>query len=235
MITKRERTLIQQLRLKKNRFSARQFVVEGKKSILEFVDAGYAVSAIYATEPFDLPKVKQISASEMARISHFKNASSILAVFSIPEESRIPEQGRILVLDKITDPGNLGTLIRLADWYGIDHILCSLTTVDCYNPKVVQASMGSLSRVSCHYQDLTTYLAKDNRPSYGAFLKGISIYSTEFPSNALLVLGNESNGISDEIKAHLGHSITIPRRSTSGPESLNVAIAGGIIMGELCR
>lgn len=235
MITKRERTLIQQLRLKKNRFSTKQFVVEGKKSITEFVNAGYAVRAIYATEPFDFPKVKQISPSEMERISHFKNASSILAVLAIPSASRIPEQGRLLVLDKITDPGNLGTLIRLADWYGIDHILCSLTTVDCYNPKVVQASMGSLSRVSCHYQELTTYLMHNNRPSYGAFLNGESIYAIDFPANALLVLGNESNGISDETKVHLTHSITIPRASIPGPESLNVAIAGGIIMAELCR
>jgi len=235
MITKRERNLIQQLRLKKNRLSNAQFVVEGVKSVKEFIDAGYNVSVIYATEEFHLPQVKLISSSEMERISHFKNASPVLAVFSIPNRTELPKNGRILVLDTITDPGNMGTLIRLADWYGINHVVCSMNTVDCYNPKVVQSTMGSLARVSCHYKELTVFLEQNERPSFGAFLEGDSIYNITLPENALLVLGSESHGISQEVKKELDNLITIPRTSTNGPESLNVAIAGGIIMGELCR
>ncbi len=168
-------------------------------------------------------------------MSLLKNASPVLGLFPISLPQNPPINGRILVLDGIADPGNLGTIIRLCDWFGIEHILCSEKTVDLYNPKVVQATMGSLARVHCHYIDLIDYINQSDLPVYGTFLSGDSIYKTPFPENALLVLGSESHGISSSVASLVSHKITIPRKINSGPESLNVAIAGAITLGEFCQ
>lgn len=171
----------------------------------------------------------------MERMSALKNPSPVLAVFPMPDASPLPEEGRILVLDQLADPGNLGTLIRLCDWFGISDIVCSLDTVDCYNPKVVQASMGSLSRVKCHYTSLNTYLTQTQLSVYGTYMEGTSIYETSLPEDALLLFGNEANGISEEVSQKVTHQLTIPRFSSPGPESLNIAVAASITLGTLCH
>ena len=141
-----------------------------------------------------------------------------------------------LVLDEINDPGNLGTIIRLCDWFGVDQLVCSLNTVDCYNPKVVQASMGSLSRLSIIYTDLVDFLEKENRSVYGALLEGENIYKTTLSNDAVLVMGNESNGISNEIQKLISKPITIPQfGKVQKTESLNVATATAVLLSEFRR
>jgi len=140
-----------------------------------------------------------------------------------------------LVLDEVRDPGNLGTLIRLCDWYGIEHLICSEQTVDCFNPKVVQATMGSLTRVNLVYTDLETYLSKQKLPVYGAFMDGENVYRSQLPEEAILVLGNEANGVSAAVSEKIQQKISIPQFGSSTTESLNVAIAGAILVSEFKR
>lgn len=235
MITKNELKTIRSLGSKKNRKLHGKFVVEGEKTISSLIEAKITPIATYATKPIDGMEVIEVSPKDMERMTLLKNASHVLSVFSIPKRSALPDSGRILVLDEIADPGNLGTLIRLCDWFRIDHMVCTEKTVDWFNPKVVQASMGSIARVQGHYCNLNDYLKQNKLPVYGAFLSGQSIYSTAFPNDALLVLGSESHGISANTAAFVDHKITIPKKNTQGPESLNVAIAAGIILGEFCQ
>ena len=235
MITKKELKTIRSLGSKKNRKLHQQFVVEGEKTIRSLIASKISPLAIYATKSIAEMETIRISPKDMERMTLLKNASSVLAVFPIPEQSVLPNSGRILVLDEIADPGNLGTLIRLCDWFGIAHIVCSENTVDWFNPKVVQASMGSIARVKGHYCDLSEYLKQNKLPVYGTFLSGESIYATVFPSDALLVLGSESHGISPAIETEVDYKITIPKKNIHGPESLNVAIAAGIVLGEFCQ
>ncbi|MGB3776083.1 MAG: RNA methyltransferase, partial [Leeuwenhoekiella sp.] len=152
--------------------------------------------------------------------------------FRIPQnlEEKIPDSGLHLVLDDVRDPGNLGTIIRLCDWYGIEHLICSDQTVDCYNPKVVQATMGSLGRVKVRYCDLKIFLENQKLPIYGAFMDGSSIYKAELPTDAILILGNEGKGISAAIESLANHRISIPQFGSSTTESLNVASAGAIFI-----
>ena len=141
-----------------------------------------------------------------------------------------------MVLDEINDPGNLGTIIRLCDWFGVDQLVCSLNTADCFNPKVVQASMGSLSRVSIVYSNLIPFLEKEKRDIFGAILKGENVYKSVLPNNAILIMGNEANGISDKIQNLITKSITIPQFGTvQKTESLNVATATAILLSEFRR
>ena len=235
MITKKELKSITSLRWKKNRKELNQFVAEGTKTIEALIEAGLRPNALYASQPSDFLEVTIVGQKEMQRMSLLKNASPLLGVFTIPAVPSLPTKGRILVLDAVADPGNLGTIIRLCDWFGIQHILCSEDTVDCYNPKVVQASMGSLARVHCHYTNLYAYMAQSDLPIYGTFLEGKSIYTISFPENAMLVLGSESHGISSDIEALVKNKVTIPRKVEQGPESLNVAIAGALTLGEFCK
>ena len=235
MITKKELKSISSLRLKKNRKQLSQFVAEGTKTVEALVEAGLRPLAIYATDLIDFPDAINVSQKDMERMSLLKNASPVLGLFPIPSAPSLPVGGRILVLDAIADPGNLGTIIRLCDWFDIEHILCSGETVDLYNPKVVQATMGSLARVHCHYIDLIDYMSKSDLPIYGTFLEGDSIYTSSFPEDAMLVLGSESHGISPSIASLVSHRVNIPRKANPGPESLNVAIAGAITLGEFCK
>ncbi len=235
MITKKERKEINLLGTKKGRKIQKRFVVEGKKSVEEFIAAGFDQKALYVCQDTSLEGAVLIAENEMQKISFLKNASPYLAVFAIPEEQSVPKDGRLLVLDQLADPGNLGTILRICDWFGIQHIIGSLDTVDCYNPKVVQASMGSLARVNCHYLDLPNFLSATQRPIYGTYLTGGSVYQTTFPEDALLVMGSEANGISKAITAMIQHKITIPKKAAKGPESLNVAIATALVLAEMNR
>ena len=238
MLSKNQQKIIQKLQQKKYRNELGLFVVEGKKGILEFVQAGFKVEAIFATSLFSeqlnkLP-LTLISKEELSKISTLKNPDEGVAIFRQPKRKGILQEGLILALDNIQDPGNLGTLIRLCDWFGIETLLCSEQTVDCYNPKVVQASMGSLSRVEVHYLPLAGFLVTCDLPVYVATLEGENLYTTTFPEDCVIVLGNEANGVSPEVTALANGAITIPRFGRrQQAESLNVAMAGAIIMSQV--
>ena len=238
MLSKNQQKIIQKLQQKKYRNELGFFVVEGKKGILEFVQAGFKVEAIFATSLFSeqlnkLP-LTLISKEELSKISTLKNPDEGVAIFHQPKHKGILQEGLILALDNIQDPGNLGTLIRLCDWFGIETLLCSEQTVDCYNPKVVQASMGSLSRVEVHYLPLAGFLVTCDLPVYVATLEGENLYTTTFPEDCVIVLGNEANGVSPEVTALANGAITIPRFGRrQQAESLNVAMAGAIIMSQV--
>ena len=235
MITKKELKEINLLGTKKGRKIQQRFVVEGKKSVAEFRAEGFHQRALYSIASTPHEEAVLVTEKEMQKMSFLKNSSPLLAVFAIPQHKPLPLKGRILILDQVADPGNLGTIIRICDWFGIKHIIGSLDTVDCYNPKVVQASMGSLARVECHYIDLEAFLSSDQRPVCGTYLEGTSVYNAKLPQDALLVMGSEANGISDKVSSFIDHKITIPRKASNGPESLNVAIATALILGEISR
>jgi len=177
----------------------------------------------------------KVSSKELSKISNFSSPNKVLATFQIPSPSKVNWSGLVLALDAINDPGNLGTIIRLCDWFGIGDLVCSETTVDCYNSKVVQSSMGSHSRVNITYANLEIVLA-DSKVCYGAFMDGVSIYQEELAETGVIVLGNEANGISKEIEALMDSRLSIPRfGSFKQTESLNVANAAAIILSEFKR
>lgn len=235
MPTKATIKLIKQLQQKKYRKKHQWFVVEGLKSIQEFLKSDFTLVHFYATEAYskDFPSAEIITAQEMKQMSALNTPPNMLAVFE-QAQVEIPQQIEHIcfALDDVQDPGNLGTIIRLADWFGMNHIFCSENTVDLYNPKVVQASMGSLSRVQVHYTDLKEIIQTLQVPVLGTFMKGQNIYTTEFPSQGLLVMGNEAHGISEEIQKLCTQKISIPQQGQS-TESLNVAIASAIIAGQI--
>ncbi len=236
MISKSQIKLITQLQQKKYRNKTGLFVAEGRKIISEFLSENWELHTLYVTRKDLFPKQRAIllSEKELARLSFLKTPNDCLAVFKITTPKLQLKEGLIIALDAIRDPGNLGTIIRLCDWFGVQQVVCSLDTVDCYNPKVVQASMGSLARVTVAYTTLDIFLKKTTLPVLGACLDGENIYKTQLPENAVLVMGNEANGISPQIKTHLSQHITIPRfNSTQKPESLNVATATAIVLSRL--
>ena len=238
MLSKNQVKLIQKLHHKKYRNELNLFIVEGKKSINEFLQAGYTPQLLIATEAFtaSVPQhlITPVSKDELRKVSALQNPDEGLAVFEQPKHKGILQEGVIVALDNVQDPGNLGTIIRLCDWFGVETLLCNTQTVDCYNPKVVQASMGSLTRVAVHYVDLAGFLATCSLPVYVMDLEGESLYTTEFPENCILILGNEANGISPEVRALANKAITIPRFSKhQQTESLNVAMAGAIVLSKV--
>ena len=173
---------------------------------------------------------------ELKKISSLKTPNKVLALFKIPSEKKVNSSGLIVALDTINDPGNLGTIIRLCDWFGVEQLVCSKETVDCYNTKVVQASMGSLTRVSTSYLNLPEYLKTVSIPIYIADMNGVNIHKTNLPTSAVLVMGNEANGISDTLKSLISNKISIPRYGDSMQvESLNVATATAILLNEFRR
>jgi len=234
VLTNNKIKLINSLKVKKNRESHGLFVAEGDKVVQEFMDSDLVVESLYTTNSTAFPEALKVSEKELARISNLKTANSVLALVRIPDSSFKLEKlnNKItIVLDNIKDPGNLGTIIRIADWFSIDTILCSEETVDVFNPKVIQSTMGSLARVRIHYEDLRSILNKFSVPIYGAVLDGNSIYKQTKLPEAAIVFGNESTGISSEILNLIDHKITIPR--FGGAESLNVGVSAGIICSEL--
>lgn len=238
MLSKNQVKLIQKLHHKKYRNELNLFIVEGKKSINEFLQAGYAPQLLIATEAFttSVPQhlITPVSKDELRKVSALQNPDEGLAVFEQPKHKGILQEGVIVALDNVQDPGNLGTIIRLCDWFGVETLLCNTQTVDCYNPKVVQASMGSLTRVAVHYLDLAAFLTTTALPVYTMDLEGENLYTATFPKDCILILGNEANGISSEVRALSNEVITIPRFSQhQRTESLNVAMAGAIILSEV--
>ena len=238
MLSKNQVKLIQKLQQKKYRNELNLFIVEGKKSIVEFLQAGYRLELLIATEVFGTAlngqPITLVSKEELRKVSSLKNPDEGLAIFHQRQHKGILQEGVILALDNVQDPGNLGTLIRLCDWFGIETLICNSQTVDCYNPKVVQATMGSLTRVAVHYVDLAGFLATCALPLYAMDLDGENLYTTEFPEDCVLILGNEANGISPEIRALADGIITIPRfGKLQQTESLNVAMAGAIVVSQV--
>lgn len=238
MLSKNQVKLIQKLHQKKYRNELKIFIVEGKKSINEFLQAGYTPQLLIATEAFttSVPQhlITPVSKDELRKVSTLQNPDEGLAVFEQPKHKGILQEGVIVALDNVQDPGNLGTIIRLCDWFGVETLLCNTQTVDCYNPKVVQASMGSLTRVAVHYLDLAAFLTTTVLPVYTMDLEGENLYTATFPKDCILILGNEANGISSEVSALANVAITIPRFSQhQRTESLNVAMAGAIILSEV--
>lgn len=237
MITKNQIKFIKGLSLKKNRIASQCFVVEGEKNVAELITSDFEIIQLYATTQSAIKTkdtiVNQITNNNLERISTLKSPNKVLAIVKIPEEKQLKNAGMTLVLDNINDPGNLGTIIRLCDWFGVQKIICSATTVDVYNPKVVQASMGSLFRINISYTDLANYLQKVGTPIYGAFMNGEDIKKSVLPQNVHLILGNEANGISDEISALITNRVGIKNVGLQA-ESLNVAVATAIFLHEFC-
>lgn len=235
MLTKAEIKLINSLKQKKSRDKNQLFIVEGDKSIKEFLNGPFQLEVLYSIEnSLFFQGLKKITPQELKKISQLTTPQNSLAIFHLPEwKVPSPYSSFLLGLDGVQDPGNLGTLIRLADWFGITHLICSKNTVDVFNPKVIQASMGSLNRVQVHYLDLKNFLSDFSAPIFGAFMDGENIFQKDLSPEGILILGNEGNGISTEIKNLCTQKISIPQvDKTNKTESLNVAVAGSIIISQ---
>ena len=245
MLSRLQIRTITSLQHKKFRREHGLFIVEGIKSVLEFVHSDYPVQHIFytaqaATKLLKIPrniKSDEVSEEDLKRISTLKTPQGVLALVQLPSNlsltSDMLKNTFHLVLDDIQDPGNLGTIIRTADWFGYHRIICSTGSVDAYNPKVVQASMGALARAQVYYTDIHALTLASPVPVFGAVLNGTSIYETDFGNEGLIVLGNEGNGISAPILSHIQQGITIPRVGLT--ESLNVAISAALFCAELAR
>jgi RNA methyltransferase, TrmH family len=243
---------INSLKQKKYREIHRQFIAEGSKLVTELAASAYHISAVYATpewisgHPGFARECKiipnEVSASDLGRITALSSPAPVLAVVDIPESTPPTLRGLILMLDDIRDPGNLGTIIRIADWFGIGQVICSETTVDLYNPKVIQSTMGSISRVSVTYAGLVDFLSgiPAGTSVYGTFLSGDNIYSSPLEQEGIIIIGNEAEGISIAVEKFITNRLFIPSfpghgiRSGSA-ESLNASIATAIVCSEFRR
>ncbi|SHL49501.1 TrmH family RNA methyltransferase [Flavobacterium saccharophilum] len=240
MVSKNQIKLITGLHQKKQRFANQLFFAEGVKVIQELLQSNFELEHLYTTlndfESVQSSKRTLINEQELKKISALATPNSCLAVFKIPAENKIIDSGLIIALDDIRDPGNLGTILRLCDWFGIKQIICSKETVDIYNPKVVQATMGSIARVNVNYIDLKTFITQTKLPVFGTFMDGDNIYQCDLPQNGIIIMGNEANGISAEIEKIVTSRISIPRfGELQKTESLNVATATAIILSEFKR
>jgi len=237
MISKNEAKYIQTLYHKKTRESEGVFVAEGPKIVGELLASGYVVQKVYATDDWIAPKactaeLVRITQQELERISGLQAPNQVLAIAQQQPMTPPLLQGRLsLVLDAIQDPGNLGTIIRIADWFGITQLIASTDSVELYNPKVIQSTMGSFLRVNIFYTDITTFLREVSVPVYGALLNGKNVFTIDKVKEGLLVIGNESKGISEAVQQLVTVPVTIPRMG--GAESLNAAVATGIIISHL--
>ena len=240
MISKNQIKFITSLQQKKHRQSHRLFIAEGVKVIQELLLSNFELEHLYITEQLfksvEFTKKTLISEGELERLSSLSTANNCLALFKIPNEKPIQTNPIIVALDDIRDPGNLGTILRLCDWFGIHQIVCSNETVDVYNPKVIQATMGSIARVNLTYLDLPIYLREVNIPIFGTFMDGKSVYKEKLPKEGILVFGNEANGISKEVEQLINYKLAIPRfGELQKTESLNVATATAIFLSEFKR
>lgn len=253
-LSKNKIKLINALSQKKQRDAQGLFCAEGEKCVLELMKRLHCTTLVtthdwissharYRTQCDELIEVE--SAEEIGRISSFKTPSQLFAIFRKPTDALpYPElaQQLTLLLDAVQDPGNLGTIVRLADWFGIHHVICLEQTADIYNPKAVQATMGALARVEVHYADSDSFFTELSKltnpiPVYGTFLNGENLYTAPLTPHGIVVMGNEGKGISPRIEAHIGQRITIPNYPADAPtsESLNVAMATGIVCAEFRR
>ncbi|RWX03675.1 TrmH family RNA methyltransferase [Flavobacterium cerinum] len=240
MVSKNQIKTITSLQQKKYRKQYKLFFAEGIKVVQELLNSNFELHQLFTTQEIftglDNSRVELIAEAELKKISALATPNVCLALFVMPEEKPVPDNGLIVALDDVRDPGNLGTIIRLCDWFGISHLVCSEQCVDVFNPKVVQATMGSITRVNVVYTDLEAYLDKTSLPIFGTFMDGENIYSESLPENGIIVMGNEANGISKPIEYKVGHKIAIPRfGNLQQTESLNVATAASIILSEFRR
>ncbi|KUE80607.1 RNA methyltransferase [Aeromonas schubertii] len=241
MISKNQLKLLRALGQKKQRKALGLFLVQGEKNVLELANSDLVVKQIFATPEFlalhgqALRRYECIDADleDLTKASTLVSNNAAIAVVAIPEVAVPKARGLMIALDGVSDPGNLGTIIRLADWYGIQHIVASQDSADPYNPKTISATMGSFGRVQVSQVDLPDYLAKAGLPVYGAFLEGESIHRTAFQAEGILLMGSESHGIREQAARCVTDKITIP--AFGGAESLNVAMATGIILDNMRR
>ncbi len=246
MLSKSHIKLIQSLKLNKFRKQHRLFIAEGPKIVGELLNSNFRIREVYATEEF-IHKQKSsdgfnlVTQKELERISLLKSPNQVLALVEIPEE-KVPQlhpEELVLVLDGINDPGNMGTILRTADWFGIQKVICSENCAELYNPKVIQATMGSFARISVVYLNLAEFLKRvpSSIAVYGAVLNGSNIYQTQLKSKGLLIIGSESHGISDDVLAFVTNKISIPEfsSSTDKAESLNASVATAILCSEFRR
>ena len=240
MVSKNQIKLISSLHQKKHRQTHQLFIAEGIKGIQELLDAHFELEHLYTTQT-DFETVAGnlktlVTDTDLKKMSALASPNTCLAVFKMPEVKAINSSGLIVALDDIRDPGNLGTILRLCDWFGIQQLICSKETVDVYNPKVVQATMGSIARVNVTYVDLNDFIAKSNLAVFGTFMDGENMYTTNLPQEGIIVMGNEANGISSNLEKIIKNRLTIPRFGTlQKTESLNVATATAIVLSEFCR
>jgi RNA methyltransferase, TrmH family len=253
MLTKSRIKHISSLKVKKYRELHGEFIAEGSKLVAELLNSNYTATALYALKEWlsenKLPagfeaEVIEVTEAEMARITSLSTPSPCLLTLrtrNIPFDTTIAERELVLMLDDIQDPGNLGTIVRTADWFGFKHIVCSMNTVDIYNPKTIQSTMGSVARVNVCYQQLDEILDKLNKKMsiYGTLLDGENILNKRLNTNGIIVIGNESKGISEKIRSYINEKIFIPgyqpHKTLDKPESLNASIANAIICYEFRR
>lgn len=246
MLSRNDVLFIKELHHKKGRTQHQLFVVEGNKSVSELLGSKLGVKKLFALPEWleqnqksiqKQTEVQAVSPKELERISLHTTPQSVLALAELPEYKLgqpwfdSAHHGIILMLDGIQDPGNLGTMIRTADWYGVEHIICSPTTADCYQHKVVQACMGSLFRTQLYYTDLKDYISKQEAAIIGAVLDGENAHQLKFPSSGILLIGSEGKGISAELQKHITLKVSIPRYGAA--ESLNAAVAAGILLDRI--
>jgi TrmH family RNA methyltransferase len=240
MISKVRAKFIKSLQVKKYRKQEQSFLVEGRKGVEELLRSDFTTTMVFATKEFidghklDAVEVTEVTPGELETVGSVESNDSVLAIARIKDNNR-PSIGAgeyALVLDDIRDPGNLGTIIRTADWYGIRHIIASEETADFYNPKVIRSTMGSFCRVNVFYTSLDKFL-EGHKVVYGTFLDGVNVHELKFAPGGFIVVGNESNGISGAVGRHVTQKITIPRFGNA--ESLNASIATAIILDNLKR
>ena len=240
MVSKNQIKLISSLHQKKYRIAHQLFIAEGVKGINELLQSNFELEHLYVTiDEFKSVSMTQktvISDADLKKISALTTPNTCLAVFKIPKEKPVLNKGLIVALDTIRDPGNMGTILRLCDWFGINQVVCSKETVDLYNPKVVQATMGSIARVNVNYLNLKDFLETTSLPIYGTFMDGEDLYNSKITNEGIIILGNEANGISKQIEELVTKRITIPRfGNLQQTESLNVATATAIVLSEFKR
>lgn len=239
-LSKNQLKLITSLRQKKYRQKYNLFIAEGVKVVNELINSTLEIEQLFTTDEalFDvsLDVLTLVTEVELKKVSTLKTPNKVLGVFKIPREVISKSSGLIIALDGVNDPGNLGTIIRLCDWFGVKQLVCSKNTVDCYNQKVVQSTMGSITRVQLNYVDLIEFISDTELPVFTADMTGKNVYKTDLPKEAILVMGNEANGISPEINKIIDTQLTIPRfGDLQQTESLNVATATAILVSEFRR
>jgi len=240
-ISKNQHKLITSLKQKKYRQKNNLFVAEGFKVVDELLNSSFEIEKLFVVDGFEMPnvdkdKIQRISIVDLKKISTLKTPNKVLGLFKIPEQKELKEEGLIVALDAVNDPGNLGTIIRLCDWFGVTQLVCSENTVDCYNQKVIQSTMGSITRVQINYLNLEEYISTTDLKVYTADMDGENVYRSELPAEAILVMGNEANGISLGVREIVSNKLTIPRfGEVQQTESLNVATATSILLSEFKR
>ena len=250
MLSKNKIKYINSLKIKKYRKQEKAFVCEGEKIFETLVKSNFIIKEVFATNEFinkNISKYNEIQFSEvdknkLSKISSLTTPQNVIAVVEIPKLTfnfSDFETGLTIILEKLQDPGNLGTIIRIADWYGVNNIICSLDSVDVYNPKVTQATMGSIFKINIFYQNLENFLQKAAEKKlniYGTLLNGENIYESSLSKNGIIIMGNEANGISSKIEKYITQKLTIPDfNKTKVAESLNVAVSTAIVCSEFAR